>query len=139
MPATVRIISSRKVVYFRYHGLVTPEECMSVMSRAANAPECKPDDGHLADFSATEDFAGDFHQILRIVTHKSALDMPVVPGTPCAIYAPNDLTFGVARMYQQIAAGMLAFDVAVFRDEAGALAHLGVREPSIAALTALDG
>ena len=64
---------------------------------------------------------------------------PVGAGpTPTVILAQPGLQFGVARMYQQISrlAATPAIEVAVFTDEAEALAAFGVAERSIEAMLA---
>ena len=64
---------------------------------------------------------------------EARLSSTVLPGTRYAVYAPADLTYGAARMYHQIAETALPYQIEVFRDQRGALAHLCQPERTIPA------
>ncbi len=80
----------------------------------------------VCDFSNMTTLDADFKKIWSILTmvNNQAGGAPV--NTQSVIYAPDDVMFGLARMYQSVAEGTDGIRVSVFRDQAEALAHLNL-------------
>lgn len=131
MGADVAIFEERNLAYIRYFGVVTPDVTLDAMRRILRDPRCRPTTVHLGDMSGADRVSASFQEILTLVNHGAGLSLRVVPGTRSACFAPDDMAFGVARMFHQMAESTLPYLFGVFRDEAGALKHLGQPETTI--------
>ncbi|MBN9889010.1 hypothetical protein [Salipiger abyssi] len=131
MAVDVSVFESRNLAYARFHGNVTPVDNLRAFDSILTDPRTRADTAHLADLSAVNDMETDFLQTLSLVATQTRLTGRVLPGTRYAVFAPDDLTFGAARMFHQIAETALPYQIEVFRREAPALAHLRQPERSI--------
>lgn len=80
----------------------------------------------LCDLSRVTTLDADFKRIWSVLTMVNNQAGGAQVSTQCAIYAPADVMFGLARMYQSVAESADGIRVAVFRDQAEALEHLGL-------------
>lgn len=88
----------------------------------------------ICDFSAMTNLDADFARIWSVLTMVNAQAGGAHVNTRCVIYAPDDTTYGLARMYQSLAENANGVQVAVFREEAEVLAHLDLPGTSLADL-----
>lgn len=131
MAVDVSVFQGRNLAYARFHGKVTAVDKLRAFDRVLTDPRTRSDTLQLADLSAVDDMESGFLQTLSLVVTQARLTVRVLPGTRYALYAPDDLTFGAARMFHQIAETTLPYQIEVFRREAPALAHLRQPERSI--------
>ncbi|EPX78490.1 hypothetical protein [Salipiger mucosus] len=139
MGVEVFILRDRNLAYQRFYGRTTLEDCVAGLEHARPDGTIPADQKLLSDLRPVQEIDQNFHDVLRTVSRKAALDIEVTPGTEHAVLAPEDLTFGMARMYQQVSSEMLEFEVGVFRSERGALDFLDQPEDTIAGLLATVG
>jgi hypothetical protein len=119
---TFRIDTAARAVFIEYSGIVTNSDL------AAGATEYGPLAAEymmLVDLSKVEGFEVTTEGICSI-GQRSGGDRV----NRCAVIAPTDLAFGLARMFQTYSANP---GVAVFRDAAGARLWLGLRQISAGA------
>ncbi|GAB5449510.1 hypothetical protein [Gymnodinialimonas sp.] len=93
----------------------------------------------ICDLSDVQELDADFARIWSILTMVNAQTGGEPVKTTCVIYAPNETHYGLARMYQSLAENADGIQVAVFRDEATAMAHLNLPGPSLKALRESHG
>lgn len=70
----------------------------------------------LASLAEVDEIDMDFRSILGVSARMQRLYAGLAPRTRLAIYAPGDLAFGMARMFQSAAALGAALEVGVFRE-----------------------
>ncbi len=80
----------------------------------------------LVDFTKAEEFEVTFSDIATIVAQKELIFKEFKEIT-CIFLAPNDISFGVSRMYQQLAQGKFPFPVHVTRSPEHAIQSLGLQ------------
>lgn len=128
MPITTSIDSRTG---FRMHvatGPLLPDELENALRDAYRRPDYRPEANSLCDVreAGGEAFAG--AEIRRIVDavleHRGA-----PPGTRTAILVGRDLTYGLARMFEQQLEAESPSDVMVFRDMDEAMAWLEGKPP----------
>jgi hypothetical protein len=84
----------------------------------------------LVDFSEAGDFEVTFSDIATIVSQKEVIFRDFDDIT-CVFLAPSDISFGVSRMYQQLAQGKFPFPVHVTRSSEQAFRSLGLTSNSL--------
>ncbi len=125
MPAEVILFPERNLALFRHVGVSLADDCISAINTFIQMPGYRPEMAHLVDLSGVTEAAVDFNSMPGLVMRAARLGHYFTQGLHCAIYAPDDVSFGFARMYQQLAEQFLPFQTGVFHDAAGALAHAG--------------
>ncbi|MGE5647557.1 MAG: STAS/SEC14 domain-containing protein [Acidobacteriota bacterium] len=127
MPITYRIDRSTGIIRTKCAGVVTLEDVLGHLRALESDPECPPRLDVLLDFSewtseangAELRAAGD---AVGSVSHR-------VQFGACAIVAPTDLLFGMARMFEVFAEAWFRA-IQVFRAAAAAEAWLSSQESS---------
>lgn len=126
MPVTITTNAAERVRYTVISGDVTGAELVEAFGRAAAAPEYDPSVNGLVDMRGVErlDVASsaiwDLAQLLRRAERG-------VTSRRVAIVAPSDFVFGMARMFEALAATSGAKTTYhIFRDMAEARAWLGL-------------
>ena len=134
MPIDFRIDSDRRVVFAAGRGTVTPEEVFDyqrqVWSRADVAGY-----NELFDMSAAERIIPPSRGSVRDLASSAALMDPPDFMSKFAIVAPQDLAFGIGRMFESYREldERSTKQVAVFRSMQPALAWLGIDSPPVKA------
>ncbi|MBE9635735.1 hypothetical protein [Salipiger mangrovisoli] len=136
MSGEFRIFAERGLVYLNFSGETHIDECLETLTQLAKAPEWRPQYGLLVDNSRVTTYHGDFPDMQRFGEKLEGIWAFAECTIRVAYYSPSDLSFGVARMAQQVLAKRLPLDIHVFRDEAGALALLGQAETQLSELFA---
>lgn len=122
------------LLHARWWGRVSFDEFKETFARYLEDENYKPGRRELIDVGGLEDFDIDFARaraMLRIVNSQSAT-MQVK--TQTVIWSPNEEMYGLGRMYQQLAELADGIEVQIFHHQKGALAALGLAQPSIGAL-----
>jgi hypothetical protein len=71
-----------------------------------------------------------------MVSWKAPRLQDVSKGALCVLFAPGDIAFGMARMYQSLSSDVFPFTVDVTRDMAEALVKVNQPETTLQALIA---
>jgi hypothetical protein len=117
MPATNLVCAPYRLVISTCYGEVTAQELKSATVDLRRHPEFRPGLRQLIDLSHVVKLNLDFRDLYQL---KHA-DDPFSNEGKRAVFAPNDLSFGMSRMYQQI---LNTAHFEVFRSLADALAWL---------------
>ncbi|AML51885.1 hypothetical protein [Falsihalocynthiibacter arcticus] len=88
----------------------------------------------LCDFSNFTDMDADFKQIWSALHMVNAPEMHSDCKTKCVVYAPSDLAFGFARMYQSLAEQQAGVQVAVCSTQKEVFAALNLEFSTISDL-----
>lgn len=91
----------------------------------------RPGRTELIDLSQVEDFDVDFKKVwaaMRMTNDQPSADRPQ---TRSVVIAPDDMVYGMARMYQTLAENAGSTRLEIFRTEADALAALGLPYQSV--------
>ncbi|MBS0124411.1 hypothetical protein [Thetidibacter halocola] len=126
MPCTYRIFPGDNLVVFQHWGTITTAETMATLIAMRTDPQANPDHQYFVDFSRVARFDVDFGRMLSHVGWLTRQAPPRRDGALTALYAPSDVAFGVARMYQSTGDGTLRHAVGVFRSRAEAFAFLRI-------------
>ena len=126
MPIHFRIHPSPPVRVVTFEGAITDDVLFDSFRAAWSVP------GYDQDISEIDDLSGiaSFEVTMTGIHRLASLAMEIhgaAAGSRVAIYAPSDLAFGLARMYQIFTEGS-PDQYAVFRDYAGACEWVGAPE-----------
>lgn len=119
MPATYTIDVARGLVVTRLWGRLTDEDLIDHQQRLRTDPEFDPGFRQFADFSDVEETT-----IAPEVIRELARTNPWGAGARRAMFAPSDLLFGLARMFEMLDEQL--DEVRVFRNADEARAWLGL-------------
>lgn len=119
MPARYRIDSARRLVVQNIFGVVQLNEMLAMLASLRQDPDFDPDFDVLADLSAMSATEITFQATSQAVS--SGVLNPFSNISRCAVVAPGDLAFGMARMYEAIRKGG---EFEIFRSMADAEAWL---------------
>jgi hypothetical protein len=130
MPIEARADVAQRVIFVRLHGSVGAEEFF----RHQEETVARPDYAGFHELVEVEptaklDYRSE-HEVRALAALSAKSDLPDRT-TRLAIVAPNDLHFGLGRMYESfrtMAPGS-GREVQVFRSRAEALSWVGVKEP----------
>jgi hypothetical protein len=117
MPATSLVCAPYRLVISTYYGELTVQELKSAGASLRSHPEFRPGFRQLIDLSHVVKLDLHFRDLYQL---KHA-DDPFSNEGKRAVFAPNDLSFGMSRMYQLI---LNTANFEVFRSLADALAWL---------------
>lgn len=90
-----------------------------------------PGRAQLCDFSKFKDMSANIQQIWSILSMVNKSDEHGFSEAKCIIYAPNDIAFGFARMYQSLAENQGGLNVTICDNEGEALQALNLKYRSI--------
>jgi hypothetical protein len=116
MPAFYKIDKERRLVLSSGSGILNLDEALSHFERLLADPEFDPTYSQLMDFSQVERF--DF---TAVDVQQMALRKIFSKESRRAILVPNDLAFGLARMYEILRENGGEHGVRVFRNLEAAL------------------
>ena len=124
MPISTQLIRRVPVVYLRYAGQMTSAEMVASSREVA---QCRVElDGIpvLVDLSQVTGTSLNYSRMSRTVSRMNALFRPARDGAPqrTIIWAPGDLAYGMARMFEAISPEELR-SVLVLRSRDKVLAH----------------
>jgi hypothetical protein len=132
MPITYRILPDQRLVWAEARGTILAGELFEYQRTVWSRPEVQGFD-ELVDMTAVTEIPDPSHASLRTLAVLSAgMDAPA-GHSKFAIVAPDDLAFGLGRMYQTLR-GLLPQgnkEVVVFRAVTAALEWLGREDPGL--------
>ncbi len=120
MPIRYTIDKEQGVVFSKADGVVTDELAMVHRDQICGDPDFKSSFWQLLDLAAVDDF-----QMTQKGIRALADRNPFSKGSRRAIVVGDDVTYGMARMYQ-ILTDQHAHDLTVFREHEEAIAWLGL-------------
>lgn len=124
MAIEYEIIEEKHLVIAKGTGVVTGDDVINHLNTLAADARYVAPMKKLVDYRAIESMKQSHGQILMISQKKQTLEDRFA-GERCALVAPKDLTFGIARMHQSFI-NTPALDIEVFRRIEDALAWLDV-------------
>ncbi|MDU8929169.1 hypothetical protein RXV86_17380 [Alisedimentitalea sp. MJ-SS2] len=100
MPFELAILPDCRTVYARGIGCITLADLRDSYARYLDNPAYTPGQTQIFDLEAVVDVDMDYPQMTALVamTYASYAAQPMI--THAALYAPRDLTFGMARMFE---------------------------------------
>ena len=132
MPAFYVILKEPALLVSRYTGCLTSGDVLDTLTRYLDDPRYDPAHSHLVDLRQATEFDIDFGRMMRLATRLEPFYTRRAPGARSAILAPQDVAFGVARMYQSLVGERMQNEVGVFRQPEAAAAFLGIAPDSAA-------
>ncbi|RYG92046.1 STAS/SEC14 domain-containing protein [Loktanella sp. IMCC34160] len=135
MTVSYKIHPNLHLVCVTYSGEVTPDQYLESFDRYLKDPDYAPDLRILMNMTTATGFDIDFKAMFQMVLHQIPHYANRPKGTRAAILAPDDLSFGIGRMYQSLTDGQLPSELAVFRTAEEAFDFLGL-EPDDSLLSA---
>lgn len=124
MPIRYEIDTAAHRVTTTYTGLITPEENLAAYRAYLDDPAANPAYDYLIDLSDIIDIESDFPRVQYMVARLAPLYANRAPNALTAIFAPGDIAFGVARMYQSLNSVEGFENVSIFKTMAEATAWL---------------
>ena len=126
MPYDYRVFPEQNFVLTRFHGTYKASEGVDwVRDYFANA-DFAPDRVQIFDWQHIAEFDATYASVAGMVRTISGDYARVSEGTLCVMHAPQDVSFGMARMYQQVADDVLPTQIEVARSEEEAFGIAGL-------------
>ena len=124
MPLKYEIIESKKLVYAKATGTVTFSDLMNHVAELCQDSKYKAPMKKLVDYRKIKTMDISMDEQKRFV-EKKASAKELFSGEKCAIVAPTDFGFALARVHASLTGGA-EWDTATFRDFNEALIWLGI-------------
>ncbi len=97
MPVTYRIDHENKIIFTKVEGVVTDEDIITHQKQTRNDPELDPSYGQLVDLSNIQKL-----EITAQAVHEFTSTKFSTVWSRRAFVAPDDLSYGFARMFQMM-------------------------------------
>lgn len=97
MPLNYQIFPGLGLVYVRYWGVANLTETMATFGQYAADPLASPDQKHLVDLSAVEDYDQDFAHLMQVQAQKADTVVPGQAPTLMVYHAPTPVSLRMAR------------------------------------------
>lgn len=136
MSVSFRIFPRRGLVYVRYTGFARLQDTFAAFGEYMQHPDCRPGQKQLVDLSEVTGFEPDYAELLKLQAMKADIFAAGGGETLIAYYAPNDAVLRMAELVVRSWEDVPGVVPLVMQTEAEALAVLGQREDSFAALMA---
>jgi hypothetical protein len=124
MPLKYEIIETKKLLYVKGIGAVFFSELMNHIDELCQDPKYKAPMKKLIDYRQIKKLDLSMDEQERFVEKKASVEK-VFSGEKCAIVAPTDFGFALARVHAALIEGS-DLDTSIFRDFNEALTWLGV-------------
>lgn len=122
MPVSYRIDTAQGLIVSVGSGVLTDDDLLTHQEELRSDPAFQPWFRHLVDFRQS---------MTHAVTGRGVRRLTIAPalgkGSKRALLVADDAAFGLARMFQTLRDEQPDEETAIFRDEAAALAWLGIR------------
>lgn len=128
MPVSYEIRADLNRLYIRYSGVVTRDEVAQAIGEFAADPAARPGLLQFADLSDVADIDMSFNEIFGLA--RAAADLARQLGAPVvgAFFAPDDLSFGMARIYESLSESHQFLTIRAFREKPEAMAWLNAQD-----------
>lgn len=132
MPQSYTIHEDLDLIVMRYHGHVTLDDLRSAFLSSVSDPRYRAGMMELGDFSAATATEIGFTEVMAFAD-KVRMAYEQLPGKVLvAHYAPSEVAYGMARMYQTIMSDVEQLELGLFTTVPEALDHLGLSRDGIA-------
>lgn len=131
MPYDYRILPEEQVVVVRFYGTFTASAGIEWTRDYFADPDFCPEQRHLVDWEHVSTFDADYASVSALVRNSQPGYSVVPKGLLCVMHAPQDLNFGMARMYQQVADTVLPLQIEVTRSETEAVERAGIPDKTL--------
>ncbi|QXT39639.1 hypothetical protein [Gymnodinialimonas ceratoperidinii] len=138
MPIKFSTCLERNFLFAQWSGVVTFEQILEVFDAYRNDVHYVPGRAEFVDLSEVDDLDVNFRLMQSLLREVNNQAPGVQVKTHTVIYAPNDVIFGLARMYETLAELAEGIEVYAFTDESEALAHAGLPYDTIAEMQASE-
>ena len=139
MAIELSVHPDRALSYFRFSGSVTVQDCARIYRTYVRHPLFDKQFMMLSNTTRLDGIDATFLGIVVAAERLTATFPLFISEARSVIHAANDVTFGMARMMQQIVEPVSRFRFDIHRSEKDALLAAGQREPSFDALDAALG
>ena len=129
MPIEVTIHPDRALVYLRFSGHINVKDYARAYLTWVNHPDFSPDQTTLSNTLKLDGVDATFVEMLAEIGRVTPTFHRFRDYVQAVIHAPSDVTFGVARMLQQLTEPVSRFRFDILRSEAEALQAAGQNEP----------
>lgn len=136
MPVNFRILPDRGLVYVRYEGFAKLDDTFEAFAAYAQHPDRRPGQKQLVDLEQITGIEKDYTRIMAMQAVKAETFVEGGAQTLLVYYAPNEMSYGMARMIMQSWEPIRSVVPLIQQTEAGALELLGQRERSFAEMLA---
>lgn len=134
MPCSFKVFSAANLIIVRLWGSIRLDEILEMNAQYSTNTTANSGFLEFVDLSEVTEIDLDFMQVRAIITNREKTVPKDISPRVAAIYAPGDVSFGMARMFQSFSAGRLPTDIHVFDNVPDALAHLDRDEQTLADL-----
>ena len=134
MPCQYDIFHEQKFVLIRLWGKIQINDILDMHKLYAANPVAERDYVEFADLGDVLKIDLNFSQIGAIITSREKIVSPDHAPNRAAIYAPTDVCYGMARMYQSIGDGRISTEIQVFATDLECLRYLNREEQTMAEL-----
>ena len=125
MPVTYKIHPDCNLICKTLSGNVTLAELTTLLPAVLADPDLRRGMDTFVSLEDVTDFDFGYRGMAQFCARVIGLNGTGPATNRRAVYAPGDLAFGMARMYQTLFNDTSSIDVQVFRDLEGACRHLG--------------
>ncbi|KUF11855.1 hypothetical protein [Pseudoponticoccus marisrubri] len=129
-----RVSPRDNLLAVRFAGIYRPTRSIEAARAAMQDPLFQPDMAQIFDLAGVDRFDADYRAVVELVGQKARLYRDLPAGLTYVLLAPGFESYGMARMYQQLAEGHFPFAVQVARDRTEAAACLHMAEARLGAL-----
>ena len=134
MPVSYEILEHADVTIVSYSGTVTYDCIRQSFDSYINDPRYEPGRRELADMSGVTGVDMEFEHVNGLLARVTKFYSQQPRITLISIFAPDDLAFGMSRMFQTLSDNDRGIRVSVESEEAAALAWLELEFSSISEL-----
>ena len=128
MPIDISIHPVRELAYCRVAGGIDAQECIDSLAAYVAHPQFDPRFNFLTVTKGVQHVDGTFRSIVMAVQRSMPLIRHFTQDSLWVIHAPNDVTFGMARIVQQVVEPFSRAQLEVLRDPSEALSCAGQPE-----------
>jgi hypothetical protein len=138
MPIEFSTCLERDFLFARWSGVITFEQILEVFESYKNDVHYVPGRTEFVDLSAVEDLDINYRLMQTLLREVNNQAPGIQVKTRTVIFAPDDIIFGLARMYETLAELAEGIEVFAFTAESEALAHAGLPYETIAEMQAAE-
>ncbi len=126
MPSSYEIHADHGLLLIRYGGIVGVSDIGEVHERVRDDPRYRPGLKSFSDMSDITEVNFGFAGMLMLSRQFREIYAAAPNRVRVAHYAPSDLAYGMARMYEALTSDAQMLDLGLFRTLPEALGHLGL-------------
>lgn len=132
MSVTFQILPRRGLVYVRYEGFARLADSFAAFGQYAAHPDRRPGQKQLVDLAGLTGLEKDYAKLFELQAKKAEVFLAGEAQTLLVYHAPNELSYGMARMILRSWEPIRSVIPLIQQTEAGALELLGQPETSFA-------